>query len=123
MIVTYTITVIRWTDSATRTVAAALFLKRNEILYLDNIGVNTKDGEHCPFDSEKIGSCICDFRTSHGKIKRTKKKMYSILLTLYFLELQKKSCTIDLLKYVATDKLETMFDFLEAMAEKEVKNE
>ncbi|KAI8097258.1 nucleotide-diphospho-sugar transferase [Halteromyces radiatus] len=68
----------KWGDPV-RTLAAAMFLDRNEVYFFDQIGY-TKDGiSHCPLQSGYLQKCTCDSADSHDMLEN--------------------SCTLDLLRY------------------------
>ncbi|KAI7863467.1 nucleotide-diphospho-sugar transferase [Spinellus fusiger] len=51
-----------WSDSYIHTIAAALFLKHQQVHYVQNLGYHYSDTENCPVDSSVYGrlKCTCN---------------------------------------------------------------
>ncbi|KAI7873252.1 nucleotide-diphospho-sugar transferase [Mucor mucedo] len=81
----------RWTASAVQTLATAMFLKRKEVLFLNEVGYAENRGEHCPFDYKLLQTCACDFQDTH--------------------DFSDNSCTVDLLRYISPGTIEEMANF------------
>ncbi|KAI8370720.1 nucleotide-diphospho-sugar transferase [Radiomyces spectabilis] len=56
----------RWGDAPVRTVAAALFLKREQIEFFDKIGYSHSVAQHCPFVPDDGQKCSCNVVEDHG---------------------------------------------------------
>lgn len=65
--------VSRWGDAPVHTIAAALFLKREEIHFFNDIGYSHSVATHCPYNDGLLKKCSCDIEYNHG-IKKKKKK-------------------------------------------------
>lgn len=101
---------LSWTAAAVQTLASAMFLKRKEILFLNEVGYEEKRGEHCPFDNKLLQTCSCDFQNTYGK-----SKLYFIFIAchLFFfrIDFDENSCTVDLLRYISPGTIEEMANF------------
>jgi alpha 1,2-mannosyltransferase len=58
----------RWGDGPVRSIAAAMFLKREDIHFFNEIGYNHDSIKHCPFKKSLIKNCSCDYRGNHSKL-------------------------------------------------------
>ncbi|KAG2190165.1 hypothetical protein INT46_002797 [Mucor plumbeus] len=81
----------RWGDGPVRSIAAAMFLKREDIHFFNEIGYNHDSIKHCPFKKSLIKNCSCDYRGNHN--------------------FQSQSCTINLLKQVSPQSIDDMIEF------------
>lgn len=50
----------RWGDAPVQTIAASLFLKKEEIHFFNDIGYTHSIATHCPYDEKLIRNCSCD---------------------------------------------------------------
>lgn len=57
----------RWTDSAVRTIATALFLNRQDIHFFNDVAFTSNDKTHCPLDFTLLERCSCDYKNSFSK--------------------------------------------------------
>ena len=58
---------IRWGDAPVHSIAASLFLSKNEIHFFDDIGYRHDSFMHCPMARELQKKCHCDAQESFGK--------------------------------------------------------
>jgi alpha 1,2-mannosyltransferase len=56
-----------WGDAPVQTIAAALFLKREDIHFFNNIGYTHSIATHCPYDEELLRQCSCDVTQNYGR--------------------------------------------------------
>ncbi|KAI8975196.1 nucleotide-diphospho-sugar transferase [Mycotypha africana] len=75
----------RWSDGAIRTIAASLFLQKDNIHFFNNIGYSYANTQHCPFDNKSMDQCLCDMKQNTN--------------------LKRNSCTLSLLKHIDTQQL------------------
>ncbi|ORZ22127.1 nucleotide-diphospho-sugar transferase [Absidia repens] len=83
----------KWDDSI-RTLAAAMFLNKNQIHFFDKIGYSKDDTSHCPFQSSYLQKCTCDLAKSH--------------------DISENSGTLDLLKYIAPTTFDSVVNFAQS---------
>ncbi|KAI7885378.1 nucleotide-diphospho-sugar transferase [Lichtheimia hyalospora FSU 10163] len=57
----------RWNDASVQTMAAAMFLSRNQLHFFNQIGYTFEHQMHCPWSSKDLGTCSCDITRSTGK--------------------------------------------------------
>ncbi|OMH79349.1 Glycolipid 2-alpha-mannosyltransferase, partial [Zancudomyces culisetae] len=50
----------RWGDAPVHTIAAAMFLKKEQVHHFSDVGYYHPKMGFCPANSDKIGKCICD---------------------------------------------------------------
>ncbi|KAG1151224.1 hypothetical protein G6F37_008838 [Rhizopus arrhizus] len=81
----------RWTDAAVRTVAAALFLKKQEIYFFNDVAYAYKDKAHCPLNFTLLENCACDYKDSF--------------------DYRRSSCTLDLLHIIKPKMIDEMISF------------
>ncbi|KAI9480376.1 MAG: nucleotide-diphospho-sugar transferase [Benjaminiella poitrasii] len=81
----------RWSDSTVRTIAAAMFLNKNEIHYFNYIGLSYLWGHHCPMNDKLLNHCSCNYKQNH-----------------YFSE---NSCTMELLNDINPQVIRDMIHF------------
>ncbi|RCH95968.1 hypothetical protein CU098_004420 [Rhizopus stolonifer] len=55
----------RWSDAPVQTIAAALFLKKEEIHFFNEIGYTHSIATHCPYDENLLRDCSCDVTTNY----------------------------------------------------------
>lgn len=56
----------RWGDAPIRTLAAAMFLPRDQLMYFDRIGYEHSVASHCPVNAEYMQKCSCDVTENFG---------------------------------------------------------
>lgn len=61
------IALVRWGDAPVRTLAAAMFLKRDQIHFFNDIGYAHSVAEHCPVTMDVMHRCSCDIYQTYGK--------------------------------------------------------
>ncbi|RCH83058.1 hypothetical protein CU097_002976 [Rhizopus azygosporus] len=81
----------RWTDSAVRTIATALFLNRQDIHFFNDVAFTFNDKAHCPLDFTLLERCSCDYKDSFNY--------------------RKSSCTLDLLQLIDPASIDDMVSF------------
>ena len=59
-----------WTQASVRTTAAAMFLRDDELAFLDNIGFISTEGQYCPVQTDAFvkNACTCDPLRSQSNI-------------------------------------------------------
>jgi alpha 1,2-mannosyltransferase len=57
----------RWSDAPVQTIAASMFLKKEEIKFFNEIGYTHSVATHCPYDETLIQKCSCDLSSNYGK--------------------------------------------------------
>ncbi|RCI07121.1 alpha 1,2-mannosyltransferase 2.4.1 [Rhizopus stolonifer] len=92
----------RWTDGSAKTIAAAMFLKKKEIKFFNNIGFTDAAATHCPFGSKLMDRCTCDYQENYN--------------------FKRNSCTINLLRYIDPPAIENMVSFAKQKLIQEEKN-
>ncbi|KAG2205013.1 hypothetical protein INT47_002637 [Mucor saturninus] len=92
----------RWSDAPVQTIAAALFLKKEEIQFFNEIGYTHSIATHCPYSESLLRKCSCDVTTNYGKY-----------LCIYFYFYQ-DSCTKDLLRLIDPQTVVAMTKFVKA---------
>lgn len=100
----------RWTASSVQTLATAMFLKRKELHFFNEVGYTEKRGEHCPFNLKLLETCACDFQDTYGKFGN-RSNFFSLLLINTFLDFNENSCTVDLLRYISPETIDEMAAF------------
>lgn len=58
----------RWGDGAVQTAAAALFLDRDELLFLNDVGHSYAERTHCPPSLRHMEHCSCEVASNLGKL-------------------------------------------------------
>lgn len=58
----------RWGDAPVQTIAAALFLRKEEIHFFNEIGYTHSIATHCPYDEQLLRSCSCDVTSNYGNM-------------------------------------------------------
>ncbi|KAI9262613.1 nucleotide-diphospho-sugar transferase [Helicostylum pulchrum] len=58
----------RWGDAPVQTIAAALFLKKEEIKFFNEIGYTHSIATHCPYNEALLRQCSCDVTVNYGKL-------------------------------------------------------
>ncbi|KAI8637887.1 nucleotide-diphospho-sugar transferase [Parasitella parasitica] len=81
----------RWGDGPVRSIAAAMFLKKQDIQFFNEIGYSHSSMNHCPFNKSLLDKCSCDYKDNHN--------------------FKAQSCTIDLLKQIAPQTIDDMVEF------------
>ncbi|KAI9281476.1 nucleotide-diphospho-sugar transferase [Sporodiniella umbellata] len=81
----------RWTDSAVRTIATALFLKKQDLHFFNDVAYTYKDKSHCPLDFSLLENCACDYKDSY--------------------DYRRTSCTLDLLHIIQPSLIDDMVSF------------
>ncbi|CEG63604.1 hypothetical protein RMATCC62417_00722 [Rhizopus microsporus] len=82
----------RWGDAPVQTIAAALFLRKEEIHFFNEIGYTHSIATHCPYDEQLLRSCSCDVTSNY--------------------DLYQDSCLKKLLKIINPQLLDDMKAFL-----------
>lgn len=59
--------IFRWGDAPVQTIAAALFLKKEEIKFFNEIGYTHSIATHCPYNETLLNKCSCDVSSNYGK--------------------------------------------------------
>lgn len=59
----------RWGDAPVHSIAAALFLNKNQIHFFDEIGYQHDDWSHCPSNPTPQMACACDPASSFGALR------------------------------------------------------
>jgi alpha 1,2-mannosyltransferase len=58
----------RWGDAPVHSIGAALFAKKDQIHFFNDIGYRHEPFQHCPQgDAHKRGKCWCDTEQNFGK--------------------------------------------------------
>ncbi|CAO3701964.1 unnamed protein product [Rhizopus stolonifer] len=81
----------RWTDAAVRTIASALFLKRQDLYFFNDVAFTYKDTSHCPLNFTLLKNCACDYKDSF--------------------DYRRSSCTLDLLHIIQPKLIDEMVSF------------
>lgn len=63
----YLMYIFRWGDAPVQTIAAALFLKKEEIKFFNEIGYSHSVATHCPYNETLLRKCSCDVASNYGK--------------------------------------------------------
>jgi alpha 1,2-mannosyltransferase len=73
----------RWGDAPVHSIAAALFLSKNQIHFFDEIGYEHNPYTHCPSTEEawKRGKCGCNREKSFGASLRLESALIGSLLS------------------------------------------
>ncbi|KAI9018728.1 glycolipid 2-alpha-mannosyltransferase-domain-containing protein [Phycomyces nitens] len=88
----------RWGDAPVRSIAAAMFLKRNQIHYFNNVGYSYGMLSHCPFQDTYSKHCSCSLEDTF--------------------DFKENSCTIDLLRLVNRTVIYEMADYAKLVVDK-----
>ncbi|KAG0186190.1 alpha 1,2-mannosyltransferase 2.4.1 [Apophysomyces sp. BC1034] len=88
----------RWGDAPIRTMAAAMFLQRNQIHFFNRIGYSHSVASHCPFNAEYLQKCSCTLEDSY--------------------DFHHDSCTISLLRYIDEGAVSQMTTFAKSKLSK-----
>ncbi|KAI9492522.1 nucleotide-diphospho-sugar transferase [Zychaea mexicana] len=82
----------RWSDGSVMTMAAAMFLKRQELHFFHEIGYEYRLGNHCPLSlTAYYPRCYCDVELNS--------------------DFNKDSCTISMLLHIDKDRISEMVQF------------
>ncbi|KAI8886382.1 glycosyltransferase family 15 protein [Backusella circina FSU 941] len=81
----------RWTDGDVRTLAAAMFLKKEQLHFFNNIGYSQGSFNRCPLNAKLLEKCSCDYKNSD--------------------DFKSKGCTLDLLEKIDSTVVDDMIDF------------
>jgi alpha 1,2-mannosyltransferase len=71
--------IIRWTDGDVRTLAAAMFLKKDQLHFFNNIGYSQGPFSRCPLNANLIEKCSCDYKNSDGKMIGRERILYWVI--------------------------------------------
>ncbi|KAI7898248.1 nucleotide-diphospho-sugar transferase [Cokeromyces recurvatus] len=82
----------RWSDAPVQTIAAALFLKKEQIHFFNNIGYSHSVASHCPYNETLLQKCSCDINSNY--------------------DFHRGSCTKRLLELIDPDTLNDMYNFI-----------
>ncbi|KAI9472006.1 MAG: nucleotide-diphospho-sugar transferase [Benjaminiella poitrasii] len=82
----------RWSDAPVQTIAAALFLKKEQIHFFNNIGYSHSVANHCPYNKELLQKCSCDVNSNF--------------------DFHRGSCTRSLLELIEPEILKEMDEFV-----------
>ncbi|KAI8365033.1 nucleotide-diphospho-sugar transferase [Choanephora cucurbitarum] len=81
----------RWTDGMVKSIAAAMFLQPRQIKFFNDIGTEYGPISHCPFASDVMNQCACNFEKNYN--------------------FRADSCTISLLRHIDPLFIEEMLVF------------
>ncbi|CAO0800144.1 unnamed protein product [Mucor circinelloides] len=83
----------RWSDAPVQTIAAALFMKKQDIHFFNEIGYSHTSALHCPYSETLLKKCSCDVTSNY--------------------DLYQDSCTKKLLKLIDPETLSDMTNFIQ----------
>lgn len=70
----------RWGDAPVHSIGAALFAKKDQIHFFNDIGYRHEPFQHCPQgDAHKRGKCWCDPEQNFGKCPETRACLLQLL--------------------------------------------
>lgn len=59
----------RWGDGPVRSIAAAMFLRKEDIHFFNEVGYSRSSIQHCPISKSLLETCSCDYKDNHSRFK------------------------------------------------------
>lgn len=86
-----------------------MFLEREEVHFMNEVGVIQGKIQHCPLNDNLLTQCSCDYKHNHSKSLYSNNNLSKY--TDIFQDLLMSSCTFELLKYVNPKAIDEIIEF------------
>ncbi|KAK4514231.1 Aminoacyl-tRNA hydrolase [Mucor velutinosus] len=85
----------RWGDGPVRSIAAAMFLRKEDVHFFNEVGYSRSSIQHCPLSKSLLETCSCDYMDNYN--------------------FNSNSCTMNLLKIVSPQSINDIYEFAKSI--------